>query len=57
MAPAGSGLSLADGGSDSAAAEANDKTTNDRLAKQDTKANAAHASRARHESGRTSLIA
>lgn len=49
IAPDGSGFSPSDG--ESADAEANDTTTNDRLAMQDTKANAAHASLALQESG------
>jgi hypothetical protein len=50
IAPTGSGLGVAAGGSDAADAEANDTTTNDRLAMHDTKANAAHAAFALHES-------
>src|SRR3954462_960662 len=51
IAPGGSGCGLADGGSDAVDAEANDTTTNDRLAMQKTKANAAQATLALDESG------
>jgi hypothetical protein len=48
---AGSAFGVADGGSDSPDAEANDTTTNDMLAKLNTKANAAQATLALDESG------
>jgi hypothetical protein len=50
IAPTASCFSVADGESDPADAEANDTTTNERLAMHDTKANAAHATLALHES-------
>jgi hypothetical protein len=50
-APAGYGFILAGGGFDSPDTEANDKTTNDTLAKQNTKAIAAQATLAPDESG------
>jgi len=50
-APAGYGFILAGGGFDSPDTEANDRTTNDTLAKQNTKAIAAQATLAPDESG------
>jgi hypothetical protein len=50
-APAGSGFSFADGGSDPPDAEANNTTTNDTLAKLNTNANATQATLALDESG------
>lgn len=50
-APTGSDFSVADGGSDSPEAEANKTTTNDTLAKLNTKAKAAQATLALDESG------
>ena len=51
MAPAASGFGLADAASAPADADANERTTNDTLARHDTRANAAQATLACEESG------